>query len=475
MNATFRHDLLELSALLQQTATYASDFLAQLNDMKVSKAMPSFPATVLPEQGMGTAAALEYFDNRFGDYLTANAGPRYFGFVTGGVTPAALAGDWLAGTMDMNPADRSAVSFHIEKETIDLLRQLFSLPEDFLGAFVSGATMSNFTGLATARQWLGEQQGVNVAEQGMSALQTVNILAATPHSSIGKALSMLGLGRNALTLLPTLPDREAVDIRALQAWIKEHPGQPFIFIASAGTVNTVDFDDIATLAALKKEHNFWLHIDAAFGGFAALTPRFRHLLNGWEAADSITIDAHKWLNVPYDAAMIFTRHPAQQLAVFQNAGAAYLGDPAANFNFINYAPENSRRLRALPAWFSLQAYGAEGYRDMVESNIQLARQLGERLEKSGHFRLLAPVRMCVVCFTLNYPTRLLQEHIQLFIQKLVKRGLVYVTPTNYKGTPGIRAALVNWRTTEQDIDKVMQELNAVATAISDLSAIIDNN
>ncbi|QEH41902.1 pyridoxal-dependent decarboxylase [Chitinophaga sp. XS-30] len=475
MNASFRHDLLQFSELLQQTADYAGDFLSHLHEEKVSKAMPSFPAAALPEKGMGAAAALEAFDNRFGDHLVANAGPRYFGFVTGGVTPAALAGDWLAATIDMNPADRSAVSYHIETETIALLRQLFGLPEDYLGCFVSGATMSNFTGLATARQWLGAQQGVDVAADGAAALKAVHILSATPHSSVYKALSMLGLGRNALTLLPTLPDREAADLQALKAWIAGHPDQPFIYIASAGTVNTVDFDDLQELAALKKEHTFWLHIDAAFGGFAAVSPRYRHLLNGWEAADSITIDAHKWLNVPYDAAMIYTRHPQLQLAVFQNPGAAYLGDPAANFNYIHYAPENSRRLRSLPAWFSLQAYGAEGYRDMVESNIRLARQLGERLVQSGHFRLLAPVRMCVVCFSLNQPADRLQEHIHLFLQQLVKRGLVYLTPTVYKGTPAIRAALVNWRTTDQDIDKVVHELETIATAISDLSAIIGNN
>ena len=173
--------------------------------------------------------------------------------------------------------------------------------------------------------------------------------------------------------------------------------------------------------------------------------------------------------------MIFSRHALLQLAVFQNPGAAYLGDPAANFNYINYAPENSRRLRALPAWFSLQAYGAEGYSDMVESNIRLARQLGDRLAGSGRFRLLAPVRMCVVCFTLNDPPEMLQEQVDRFLQQLVKRGIVYVTPTNYKGTPAIRAALVNWRTTEHDIDTVMHELESVAAAISDLSTVTDNN
>lgn len=475
MNATFRQDLAEINELLTQTAGYASDFLQQMNELPVSGMLPAFPASLLPEKGIGTAAALELFDNKYGDYLIGNAGPRYFGFVTGGVTPAALAGDWLAGTFDMNPGDRTAVSYNIESETLNLLKQLFNIPEDFLGCFVSGATMSNFTALATARQWLGIQQGVDVGEEGAAALKEVTVLSGTPHSSIAKALSMLGLGRNALVKLPVLAEREAADVNALKAWIAAHPAQPFIYVANAGTVNTVDFDDIAAIVDLKKEHHFWLHIDAAFGGFAAVSPRYKHLLKGWEGADSITIDAHKWLNVPYDSAMVFTRHPLLQLSVFQNAGAAYLGDPEANFNYINYAPENSRRLRSLPAWFSLKAYGAEGYRDMVETNIRLAQQLGERLAKSERFHLLAPVRLCVVCFTLNHSQRMLQEHVNLFLQKLVKRGAVYVTPTNYKGTPAIRAALVNWRTTDQDIDRVVAELETVAAEIADLSAIVDNN
>lgn len=475
MNAIFRGDLSRFDELLQQTADYAGDFLRRMNELPVSMEVPAMPAPGLPEKGMGGAAALELFDNRFGEYLTASAGPRYFGFVTGGVTPAALAGDWLSSAIDMNAADKSSLAFALEQETLQLLRQLFSLPEAFEGVFLTGATMSNFTGLAAARQWLGQQYGVNVAEQGLGAIPEIKVLAATPHSSVVKALSMLGLGRNSLVTLSTLPGREAVDVKALERWIAYNPGTPFIYVASAGTVNTVDYDDIAAIAALREKHPFWLHVDAAFGGFAAVSPRFRHWLNGWEQADSITIDAHKWLNVPYDCAMLFSRHPQLQLEVFQNAGAAYLGDPAQNFNYINYAPENSRRLRALPAWFSLRAYGAEGYRDLVEANVRQAQRLGEALERSGYFRLLAPVKMCVACFTFNLEERKLGDHVRLFLQTLVKRGVVNITPTQYGGLPAMRAALVNWRTTDKDIDMAVEELESAAASIHGLSAILENN
>lgn len=464
MDDLLEQDLLQLNLLLEATHVLSTDFLSGIDQIPANKSMPAPQAAGLPNEGTGALQALEKFRQVYGPYLAGSAGPRYWGFVTGGVTPAALAGDWLAPVLDMNGADKGGAAFNMEMETMHMLRQLFGLPDDFLGCFVTGATMSNFAGLAIGREWLGQQQGQHVAQQGMAVLHDARVLACVPHSSVPKALSMLGFGRDALVKLPALPGREAVDIAALEAWLEQHKGQPVIFVASAGTVNTVDFDDIAALAALKQRYHFWLHVDAAFGGFAACSPQYRHLLKGWEAADSITIDAHKWMNVPYDAAMIFCRHPQLQVEVFKNAGAAYLGDPALDFNFIHYTPENSRRLRALPAWLSLNAYGAQGYRSIVETNIRLAQLLGQRIEESPHFRLLAPVRLCVACFTLQRPLQELPEAVAGYLDTLNERGLVFMTSTVYQGTPAIRAALVNWRTTEADVEKAWQEMEALAVS-----------
>ena len=461
MNTLLENDQREIVNILAQTIRVAEKYYKDQKSLPPSRLVPDLPNQTIPSEGFGALGTLEYFAQNHASSMANSAGPRYFGFVTGGATPASVAGDWLVSVYDqVMSGSNDSVAHAIERQTISFLLDFFGLGNDFKGTFVTGATMSNFVSLATARQWIGEQRGVDFSEDGGNGI-AIKIVSATPHSSILKSLSMLGMGRKSWVPIDTNPGRESIDVLKLEQYLATHP-EPCIVVANAGTVNTVDFDDLLAIAALKKKYNFFFHVDAAFGGFAAASPLYAYLVRGLEYADTITIDAHKWLNVPYDCAMQFTRHRALQVKVFQN-NAAYLGDPTVTPDSMHLTPENSRRFRALPVWFSLMAYGKNGYRDIVERNCSSARRLGELINKSNSFKMLAPVRMNVVCFTLRDHSSL--EEVRAFLGRVRDDGHVFFTPTVYKNTPAIRAAISNWQTTDDDVElgfHVLQKIHELS-------------
>ena len=460
MHKFLSEDRAQLDKILEDILSEANRFLSEVDTRPVGTVSPANIEKInISNKGIGALKTLELFKERYAAWMSGSAGPRYYGFVTGGVTPAALAGDWLTSVYDQNSlGSDESIAPQLELETITLLRQLFELPDDYTGSFVTGATMSNFVGLALARQWVGHQRGINFAEKGLWGREAIQIFSATPHSSIYKSLSMLGMGREAITSIPCIPDREAVDISILEDHLKAQNGRASIVVANAGTVNTVDFDDLAAIAALKTRYKFWLHVDAAFGGFAACSPKYRSLVKCMDQADSITIDAHKWLNVPYDAAIQFTRHLDLQAEVFQNA-AVYLGQEISASNFVHLTPENSRRLRAMPSWFSLMAYGKEGYAEIVERNCLLAEWLGNKIERSGAFELLAPVHLNGICFTFKKRVeRASFDLVKAYLRKLKEKGDIFLTPTIYKGIPAIRVSIANWKTTQKDVEIAWQSI-----------------
>jgi len=460
MNSLLQNDYKNLSKVLSQTQQLAEEYFEKQEELAPCRFVKNIEMQSLSEKGIGAEKTLEFFKENYSHLITNSAGPRYFGFITGGSTPAAIAGDWLVSTYDQNNCgSNDSIAPQLERQTLNFLRQIFGLDENHFGSFTTGATISNFVGLSMARQWAGEKLGFDFSETGLTDLSKIKIASSTAHSSIFKSLSMLGLGRKSLTKIPTLPNREAIDLNALENFLQENPDNPVILIANAGTVNTVDFDDIHAISQLKSKYNFWLHVDAAFGGFAALSEKFKHLLKGINDADSICVDAHKWLNVPYDAAMQFTRHKDLQLKVFQNS-AAYLGDPSQSPDFFHYTPENSRRWRSLPAWFTLMAYGKEGHREIVERNCECASLLGEKIKGSSSFKLLAPVRMNIVCFTIN-DDQLSFETVRSFLNAVRDDGRAFFTPTVYQGVPAIRAAFSNWLTEKKDVGIAWQAITSV--------------
>ena len=423
------------------------------------------PAAVSPApladfpEGIGTDAALAWLRDHVEPGLSGSTGPRYFGFVTGGATPAAIAGDWLASAYNQNVShDVGSIAAALERATAARFGELFGLDRSLQGHFVSGATAANLVALATARQALHRRAGLDTATAGLHAAPAVRIVGGAPHSSIAKAASILGLGRASVNAVACLPGRTAVDPAALEAFLADSRS-PMIVIARAGEVNTGDFDDLTALADLCERYGAWLHVDGAFGLFAAFSRDHRARLAGIARADSVTVDLHKWLNVPYDGAIAYTRHPDPQRDVFR-ASAAYLGDTPDPLHFV---PENSRRFRALPAWMALVAYGSEGIAEAIERSCEQARSLADGIAGIEGLDLLDPVRLNIVCFA---PATTGAEARDRLLAWLVADGRIFLTPTVLHGRPALRLAVSNWRTTENDVEITLQALRDAIAAVA---------
>lgn len=441
------------------------DYLENVDKRKVAPKLEEFEDLTISKEGLGVKKALEVFKEKYKDYLIASNGPRYFGFVVGGATPASIVGDWLTSVYDQCALGlQGNIDYYLEKETINLLKFLFNLDDDFHGNFVTGATMANFVALSLARQWVGKKRGINMAQEGLYGIKNIKVISSCPHSSIYKSLSMLGLGRNIVEIIDGLENREAIDVNALENYLNENKESEIILVANAGTVNTTDFDDLEAIAKLRRKYNFWLHVDAAFGGIALCSEKYNYLMEGINNADSITIDNHKWLNVPYDSAVIFTKHEVLQSEVFYN-GASYLDNDNSEQPIFNMTPENSRRMRALSVWMGLVAYGKNGYQEIIERNCEVARKLERKIEKEDRFELLAKNKLNVVCFTLNI-NNLTKESINKYLEVIRDEGEIFLTSTIYNGKPGIRVAVSNWQTTLEDLDIIWNSINNAYEAVN---------
>jgi glutamate/tyrosine decarboxylase-like PLP-dependent enzyme len=463
--------------VLAQVCAAAGPYLDSLADRPVHDAAAAGRLTELggplPDAGDGSATTVERLLEIGTAAATASSGPRFFHFVTGGSTPAALAADWTASLLDQNSFARASSSFGHEVETValDWLRSLFGLPEGWGGALVASATFANFTSLGCATHWWGERQGADPVRDGLSGLPRMTVLSGGyVHPSARKALQMLGHGRDAVEVYAG-DGVGRVDVAAMGRRLAELDGAPAVIIANAGEVNAGDFDPVDALADLAERHGAWLHVDGAFGLVAAVSPRSRHLVRGIERADSIAADGHKWLNVPYESGFALIRRPERLGAAFGMPGAAYLPgpqDPGGGYGL--YGPESSRRARALPIWATLAAYGRDGYRTMVERHLDLAQHLADRVDAAPDLERLADVRLCIVCLRARpagVPEEDLDELNRRIGAALLTDGRVFAGTTVYDGRVALRPAIVNWRTTEADIDlfvDVVRELSTTVTA-----------
>ena len=456
---------------VELAARTAAAYLDELDAAPVrhpdsSAAIEGFGGT-LPEDGDGAMAALHELAGPGVRGAIQSAGPRMFHFVTGGVTPAALGADWLASLLDQNAGMwvSSPLASRLEAVSVDWLKDLFRLPAAWEGVLTTGATMANFTGLACARQWWAERHGVNLEKRGFAGLPAAPVLSSDYiHASARKALSLLGFGREGVQVF-SADGTGSLDAGALEAKLRSLDGAPAILIGNAGEVNAGHFDALEKLADLAERHNAWLHVDGAFGLFARATPRGDALTAGIERADSVIADGHKWLNVPYDCGFAFVREPGRLASAF-SAPAAYLPNAVADQpNFFERAPEMSRRARSLAVWATLRAYGRAGHRAMVERHLDLAQRLAARIDEADDLERLADVPLNVVCFRhrpAGMPEEELDEHNRRLGEAVLEDGRVYMGTTVYEGRVAFRPAIVNWRTTEPDVDAIVDVVRELA-------------
>ncbi|SCZ13867.1 MULTISPECIES: pyridoxal-dependent decarboxylase [unclassified Pseudomonas] len=464
----FSRDEAGMPELMAEVGRIALDFLADARDANVVNTQTHNRAiqSEMPEQGIGGLAALEMYWENYGASHTRSTGPRYFGFVTGGTTPAALAGDWLVSVLDQNVAtERHSVAAFIEAQTLSFLADMLRLPSDaFHGVLTTGATAANLVGLATAREWCGEHNNVSIAQDGLQAAFPVMVFCASPHSSIVKDLGLLGIGQRNFIKVNCLPHREVFDLDALEQSLATCTSPCRIVVASAGTVNSGDFDDLVSLATLCKKYRAWLHVDAAFGAFARCSSQYAHLVEGLELADSITADAHKWLNVPYDCGIAFTRHVTLHERAF-SADAPYVPLEGQLPAYMNRGVEQSRRYRALPLWMTLMAYGKAGYRELIERHCGYAQRIASWVDESPCFQLLCEVRLNLLVFRYfkdGCTPNTLAELNRQVLSNLNSSGELYITPTTYKGEYALRLSISNWMTQEEDINRVTAALQRAA-------------
>ena len=463
-----------LAEALRLVADEATRYLAEVDVSPVRPPGSGAPgaslAGALPEHGEGSLAAVRALIDGTWEGATRSAGPRFFHFVMGGGTPAALAAEWLTSAVDQIAFNwvSSPFAMRVEQISVDWLKELFGLPAAWSGVFTSGATTANFTGLAAARRWWALEHGVDVEEDGLAGLPPVPVLGGGyVHVSAVKALAMLGIGRSRVRTFPA-DTTGRLDVAALASALRSLDGAPAILLATAGDVNAGGFDPLEAMADLAERHNAWLHVDGAFGLFAAVSPTTSRLVRGVERAHSVVVDGHKWLNVPYDCGAAFVRDPAIHRGAF-SASAAYLGSEDSDRPvFSNLSPEMSRRARALTVWATLRAYGRDGYRAMVERHLELARRLAEQVDGEPDLELVEDTTLNVVCFRYrprDVPEDELDELNRRLGQAVLDDGRVYFGTTVYAGKVAFRPAIVNWRTRSEDVDLVVPTVLELGAAL----------
>lgn len=449
----------DLRALLHRTADLAADFLDSVDDR------PVFPHATpvqllqqlggpLPERPTDPLEVIEQLVAAAEPGLVAIPSGRYFGFVNGGELPAALAADWLTSAWDQNAglyASGPAAAV-IEEVLRDWITELLGLPRESSLGLVTGTQVGSVTALAAARFRVLERAGWDLAGQGLAGGPRVRVLAGGQrHVTIDRALRLLGLG--APEIVPA-DAQGRMQPAALRDALRRG-GAPTIVCAQAGEVNTGAFDPFDEIADACAERDAWLHVDGAFGLWAAASPALRPLVRGVERADSWITDAHKWLNVPYDAALVLCADPEAHRAAMTGTASYLVQDAESARNRFQWVPEASRRARGFAIYAALRSLGRSGVAELVERGCECARAFAAGIAELPGAEVLNDVVLNQVLFRFES-----DERTEEILRAVQESGEVWLGGTTWEGSRAIRLSVVNWRTGAQEIGLALNAFRA---------------
>jgi glutamate/tyrosine decarboxylase-like PLP-dependent enzyme len=452
---------MDFNGLLAKTAAEAANYLSGLDQRPVGVRADRSELLArlggpLPEQPTDAETVVGDLARAADPGLIGSAGPRYYGFVVGGSLPSALAADWLTSVWDQNAGGYvlSPAAAVVEEVAAGWLVELLGLPPTTSVGFTTGATMANFICMAAARSRVLESVGWDVERNGLFGAPPIEVVVgADRHVSLELALRYLGLGSDRVRVVPA-DEQGRMRADLLGDELRRCDG-PIIVCAQAGDVNSGAFDPLGQICDAAHEHGAWVHVDGAFGLWAAASPDRRHLIAGIENADSCGTDGHKWLNVPYDSGLAFVADPVAHRQAMSLLAASYLvfgaGGERDNANWV---PEMSRRARGFPIWAAVRELGRSGIAEMVDRGCECARRFADRLGAAPGVEILNEVVLNQVLVRFTAPDG---GDSDAFTRDVVARvqadGTSWLGGTTWQGKAAMRISVSNWSTTEADVDR----------------------